>query len=176
MLEVSLPEPGLLFFSFLFRADLFSPEQIQSLVEADFGPTLKLSPQVNPLIDYYAKEMGEASELQRIFLVPTASYPRELLLSTKLLALSWEKKCSENSQRRVNADVGFISHENFLLATTKNYSHRIYLGQGIYADLTYQFTDGAFRPLPWCYPDYQDQEKIDFLTWCRSWLFVNKDA
>ena len=72
----------------------------------------------------------------------------------------------------VNVDIGFLSAENFILATTKNYAHRIYLGQNIFADLTYQCLDGSFRSLPWTYPDFQDEKKIEFLTWCRSFLLM----
>jgi hypothetical protein len=66
--------------------------------------------------------------------------------------------------------VGFLSLENFILATTKNYSHRVFLGQGIFADLTYQFHNGALETFPWTYPDYLDEKKREFFTWARSYL------
>ncbi len=62
------------------------------------------------------------------------------------------------------------SLENFVLATTKNYSHRPYLGQNIFADLTYHFHQGQFEFLPWTYPDYRDPKKVEFLSWARSYL------
>jgi len=70
----------------------------------------------------------------------------------------------------VNLDIGFLSLENFILATTKNFSHRVYLGQGIFADLTYQFSKGELRAFDWTYPDYLDGQKRDFFTWGRSFL------
>ncbi len=172
MLETQAPQKGLLFFSILYRSDLFSPEVLAQKLEALFGLSFSFSPEYNPLADYYAKEMGDASLLKRLFIVPSCPQTKESLLSVKLLSLEWEREWAKNLKRMVNVDVGFISAENFLLATTKNYSHRVYIGQNIFADLTYQWTDGAFHSFPWTYPDYKDSFKIDFLTWCRSYLLT----
>jgi hypothetical protein len=58
--------------------------------------------------------------------------------------------------------------ERFVLATGKNFSHRIYLGQGIYADLTLIYRHGEFQALPWTYPDYADQPLRRFLLSVRG--------
>ena len=68
----------------------------------------------------------------------------------------------------VNIDPGYLLHERFVLATGKNYSHRIYIGKGIYADLTLMYTKGKFEPLPWTYPDYASENIIDFLEKVRK--------
>lgn len=162
---------GLLFGSFLYRSDLFTEAQLKKFWEEKFGPSFFYVPQENPLKKYYAKEMGE--NLERIFCVASSTFPREFLLSTKLQSLEWEENWSENSQRRVNVDIGFLSLENFLLATTKSYSHRVYLGQDIYADLTYQFHQGELQTFPWTYPDYLDADKKSFFTWVRGHLLNN---
>ncbi len=168
MLILNPPTPGLIFASFLYRNDLYSPEELRTFWSSFFGESFSLIPQLNPLQDYYAKEMGPC--LSRIFFLTSKSYPREFLLSTKLLSLEWERTWAKDGKRMVNVDIGFLSLENFILATTKNYSHRIYLGQNIFADLTYNFHQGEFRALPWTYPDYLDEQKKDFLTWGRSFL------
>lgn len=172
MLELSEPSPGLLFFSFLYRSDILSQEKLKAQAESLFGKSLVFVPEFNPLAKYYSKEMGEESALKRFFIVTTTSFPREFLLTAKLQAIEWEKSWSEGNLRQVNVDVGIITAESFILATTKNYSHRVFIGQKIFADLTYQYSGHCFQPLPWCYPDYQDQQKIDFLTWCRSFHLV----
>jgi hypothetical protein len=59
-------------------------------------------------------------------------------------------------------------HERFVLATGKNYSHRIYIGKGIYADLTLIYTKGAFQKLPWTYPDYTDKNMLAYLEHVRN--------
>jgi hypothetical protein len=55
-----------------------------------------------------------------------------------------------------------------VLATGKNYIHRIYLRKGIYADLTLVFKRGGFVPLEWTYPDYADPEMIESFNAVRS--------
>lgn len=172
MLELETPSSGLLFFGILYRSDLFSEAVLVQRVEELYGKTLSFTPEFNPLAAYYAKEMGEEPLLKRIFLVTTSAFPREFLLTTKLLSLEWEREWAQNAKRMVNVDLGFISPENFILATTKNYAHRIFLGQCIFADLTYQCIEGRFQTLPWTYPDFKDQPKIDFLSWCRSFLLM----
>lgn len=167
MLQIEAASPGLLFFSILFRPEL-EPNLIR--FQDLFGELITFQPTLNPLIEYYSHEMGEP--LKRSFFVTSKSFSREFLLSTKLLAQKWEQEFALQNKRRMNIDVGFISLENFILATTKNYSHRVFIGQNIFADLTYQFINGSFEPLPWCYPDYRDEEKVIFLNWCRSFLLM----
>jgi len=179
MLHTSPASQGLIFSSFLFRDDLHDARELELFWEENFGKSFSLKPLENPLNNYYSKEMG--ASLSRLFFVTTTSYPREYLLSAKLLSLEWERRWAVDEKRMVNVDIGFLSLESFLLATTKNYSHRVYLGQNIFADLTYQFVQGEFQTLPWTYPDYVDPKKIEFFTWLRSYLLqknttAEKDA
>jgi hypothetical protein len=58
--------------------------------------------------------------------------------------------------------------ERLVLATGKNYIHRIYLAKGIYADLTLIFNKGTFKPLAWTYRDYADPEIIAVLNQLRE--------
>jgi hypothetical protein len=162
MIERLKTKPGFLFFSILYRSDLHSESDLHLSLETKFGSGSLFHPTHNPLFEYYTKEMG--SSLARFFFVPLKLYPRQELLNTKLASLDWERAWCREDKRMVNVDVGFLSPENFLLATTKNYSHRVFLGEDIFADLTYQFQNGKFHTFPWTYPDYLDQEKIDFLS------------
>jgi hypothetical protein len=57
--------------------------------------------------------------------------------------------------RGINLDPGYINGAQLVLATTKNYSHRLYLDQGIYGEVTLIFRKGNFQALPWTYPDYK---------------------
>lgn len=172
MLNPETPSQGLLFFGILFRSDLFTDQDMVQKIENLYGKVITFTPEFNPLAAYYSKEMGPENLLKRIFLVTTAAFPREFLLTNKLLGLEWERAWSKDSKRMVNVDLGFVSLENFILATTKNYSHRVFLGQNIFADLTYQCAEGGFQTLPWTYPDFKDQAKIDFFNWCRSFLLM----
>ena len=174
MLETEKPGNGLLFGSFLFRTDLFSQHELLQFWENKFGSSFMFLPQNNPLTEYYAGEMG--SNLSRFFCLTSTTFSRESLLTTKLESMSWEKMWAQDSQRRVNVDVGLLSLENFVLATTKNYSHRIYIGQNIFADLTYIYHQRELQCLPWTYPDYADEEKKNFFLWGRAFLLQKKDT
>lgn len=171
MLKTIPTQPGLLFGSFLYRTDLHSDEKLQTLWVNQFGPSDFLTPAINPLTSYYAKEMGE--KLGRFLAIGHSSFPRKELLSSKLLSLQWEESFAVDGRRMVNIDIGFLSLENFLLATTKNYSHRIFIGDDIFADLTLEFKNGKFQSLPWTYPDYQDPEKLNFLLVARKRLLAS---
>ncbi len=168
MLTARVASAGLLFGSFLFRSDLHTTEELTGFWEQHFGRSFSYLPDHNPLNHYYSKEMGQ--NLSRIFFLTTTSFARDSLLKVKLQSMEWERKWSENNLRRVNVDIGFLALENFILATTKNYSHRVYLGENIFADLTYYFHQGSFQSLPWTYPDFLDPQKKDFLEWGRSFL------
>ena len=91
-----------------------------------------------------------------------------------------EQKYSQNGKRMVNIDPGYLLHERFVLASGKNYSHRIYIGDGIYADLTLIYHKGSFQKLPWTYPDYSDRPMLTVLERVRNkYVFEfkkNKDS
>lgn len=115
---------------------------------------------------YYAKEMGE--NLKRRFLLFKSLKKRDELSEIKIKTNQIEQNLSDHGKRRVNIDPGYITLENLILATTKGYTHRIYIGQGIYADLTLIFKDGTFKPLEWTYPDYSSEPIIAiFNKWRR---------
>lgn len=168
MLVTESPSPGLVFGGFLFRQDKFDASFFTTFWEERLGPSISFVPTFNPLVAYYSKEMGEP--LSRIFFLTTKKFPREYLLSTKLEAIRWENDWVQGGRRMVNVDIGLLSLENFILATTKNYSHRIFIGQNIFADLTYQFQNKRFHNLPWTYPDFIDDEKKEFFIRGRSYL------
>lgn len=72
--------------------------------------------------------------------------------------------------RPVNLDPGIIESSKLVLATTKNYSHRIYIGKKMYAEVTLVFDKGTWRPLPYTYPDYKQQCYFDFFAKVRTRL------
>jgi hypothetical protein len=115
---------------------------------------------------YYEKEMG--APLKRRLISFQNHLPAETLPDAKLAAIEIEAQFSKNGRRRVNIDPGFLTLERFVLATGKNYTHRIYLRSGIYADLTLLFTGGQFVTLDWTYPDYATDSIRAFLADARQ--------
>lgn len=72
--------------------------------------------------------------------------------------------------RPVNLDPGIIESSKLILATTKNYSHRIYIGNKMYAEVTLVFDKGHWQPLDHTYPDYRQKCYFDFFVNVRNRL------
>ncbi|HSO66345.1 MAG TPA: DUF4416 family protein, partial [Desulfatirhabdiaceae bacterium] len=85
----------------------------------------------------------------------------------KILTNTIESDMSEHDRRTVNIDPGYLLRERFVLATGKNYAHRIHIGNGVYADLTLLYQNGGFQTLPWTYPDYAQQNIQKYLIMVR---------
>ena len=79
-----------------------------------------------------------------------------------------EQQFANAGKRRINIDPGYVTHAQMVLATTKDYTHRIYLGKGIYADLTYICREKVFHTLEWTYPDYRKKSSLDFFQRVRE--------
>jgi hypothetical protein len=115
---------------------------------------------------YYETEMG--ASLFRKILVFKTLIGQDTLAEIKIFTNDLELEYSKNSKRMVNLDPGYMLQERFVLATGKNYSHRIYIGKYIYADLTLIYTKGRFQALPWTYPDYAEKNMLTFLGQVRN--------
>ena len=98
---------------------------------------------------YYDREMG--APLSRRVLSFRSLIEQNSLAKIKRITNDIEMKHSVSDRRLVNIDPGYMVHERFVLATGKNYTHRIYLEKGIYADLTLIYQKGGFQSLPWTY-------------------------
>lgn len=116
--------------------------------------------------EYYRSEMG-APLFRRMFsfrkLIDQYTLA-EIKTATNLIE---ENYCADH-KRRVNIDPGYMLHSRFVLATGKNYAHRIYIGKRIYADLTLIYTKGGFIKLPWTYPDYIAEDMLAYLIMVRK--------
>jgi hypothetical protein len=116
--------------------------------------------------DYYCAEMGEG--LTRYFVQFQPLLERDTLAELKLKTNAIEASYAVDGRRSVNIDPGYVALEHVILGTTKGYAHRIYLGRGIFADLTLVYKNGTYRSLPWTYPDYGGKELICLLNRWRE--------
>lgn len=163
MSKPHFPEPVFFFCGLLYRHDLLSEERLKLVISDLLGSsqlTTLESPQPS-LRNYYEKEMGPKENLKRKWVLIHSLYERQDLLSIKVKANDVEESLTRElglCGRPLNIDPGYLSLEQVVLATNKPYSHRIYLGQGIYADLVYQFQNKEWSVFPWTYPDYLEDE------------------
>jgi hypothetical protein len=119
------------------------------------------------LTDYYTREMGKV--LFRHFITFKRFIPIPNLPDIKQMTNRLEEKyAASDGNRRINIDPGYICLEHVILATTKGYTHRPYLRDGIYADLTLIYRNKSFRPLEWTYPDYRQEGVIALFNQFRK--------
>ncbi|MBI9077868.1 MAG: DUF4416 family protein [Desulfatibacillum sp.] len=164
----SPPSPAKLVIG-IFTADKSLAEPVVGDLTARFGPVDMMSPWYSfHHTDYYEPEMG--GPLFRRLFAFTELIPQDSLPEIKLAANAIEATYAKESRRAVNIDPGFLVMERFILATGKNFTHRVYLARGIYADLTLLYTKGKFTTLPWTYPDYAEPEIHHFLLAVRKKL------
>lgn len=114
---------------------------------------------------YYAREMGQP--LYRRIAAFKTLIDQKQLPDIKHQTNGLEADFAANDRRQVNIDPGYLLLERLVLATGKNFSHRIYLRRGIYADLTLIYRQGRFETLPWTFPDYADARLQAFLMKVR---------
>ncbi len=107
-------------------------------------------------------------DLVRRFLDMEKLIQPEQLPDIKLTTNEMENKSAAQSQRKINIDPGYISKAHLILATGKSYTHRPYLRDGIYADLTLIYQGKKFCSLPWTYPDYADEKQLVMLGKIRE--------
>lgn len=119
--------------------------------------------------DYYQAEMGAA--LQKSFFSFTKLIPPDTLPDVKNFTNSLEQKFAIEGRRVINLDPGYLDAAKVVLATTKDYSHRLYLGKGIYGDVHLTFRDHRFQNNPWTYPDYQQKHVHLFFEKLRQRYF-----
>lgn len=164
--EVRTPLPVKLVVGMLSQA----PERLllaeQALAKV-YGPIDYRSPALPfAYTDYYERELGAG--LQRVFvafrnLIDPASLAR-IKVHTNALEDGWK----EGGRRRINLDPGYLCGGKLVLATTKDHAHRLYLGEGIYAEVTLAYRHGAWQPWPWTYPDYRSEEYAAILSVIRA--------
>jgi hypothetical protein len=116
--------------------------------------------------DYYEAEMGK--QLKRKFISFSRLTPIEDLYRVKLYTNRLEAKISAGKFRQVNIDPGYIDLAKLVLATTKDYAHRIFLRKGIFAEITLSFKGNSFSANDWTYPDYRSKEYIDIFNQIRK--------
>ena len=130
---------------------------------------------------YYARQMGEG--LWRKFVSFAELIDPGRLAAIKHQSNGLEAKYAQSVEgkalqveRPINLDPGYVEPSKLVLATTKNFSHRIYIGDSMYAEATLRYHKGKWWAWPYTYPDYAGGEYDEFLNQVRERLMELKTS
>ena len=172
--KIFLPKPAKLIISMITSDkclfNLYKEVLIKKFGEVD----IESDTQPFNFTDYYEEEFGE-NLMQKLFSFSTMTRQDELA-EIKIITNGLEnnnigkniKKNITHHKRKINLDPGYITLNKYILASTKNGPSRIYLNQGIYAEITLRFINKSFVPCEYTYPNYKTNEYINFLNSVRQ--------
>lgn len=115
---------------------------------------------------YYNNEFG--TPLKRKFISFKELILEGMLPFVKVFTNSIEAKFLSDGKRQINIDPGYLGLGKVVLASTKDSYHRVYIKDGIYAEVTLYFYKGYFHEFPWTYPDFKKKEYKDFFLALRK--------
>lgn len=169
--QINALRPSKLIIGFIYR-DILIKDKAVSILKKRFGKIDFQSPELDfKYTDYYFPELG--APLKRAFISFAQLKPEDTLAGIKLYTNKLEERFqlkgdATEIKRRINIDPGFLSLGKLILATTKNQCHRVYLGKGIFAEVTLFYKQKTFNPWPWTYPDYQSRVYLETFNSIRE--------
>ena len=169
-------EPVALVAGVLFTDDDAAGRAVERLM-AQYGSLAMTSGTFEfTMTGYYEPEMGNG--LRKLFCCFERPVAPGSLPSVKLAANGIERELADLSgpepRRRVNIDPGYVTPAKLVLASTKDFSHRVYLGEGIYGEVTLRSMGGSLTAIDTTYPDYQTPLALDFFNRVRCFVRENR--
>jgi hypothetical protein len=170
--DVSDPTRVLLVIAVISRHDA-ALKWAREITSRKFGPIALTSVAFDfTETDYYTATMGAG--LKKQFIAFERRFDPAALAEIKRATNHWEADyAAQNAHaelRPLNLDPGYITGAKLVLASTKDHAHRIYLDEGIYAELTLMYRHRRWQPLEWTYPDYRRADFHQFFEACREYL------
>ena len=171
--QESLPSRALLLLAAFSRHEAALAWARAGAVEA-FGPIALESPAFDFCeTDYYEATMGAG--LKKVFFAFEELIDPARLVEIKLMTNTGEQEYVEVSEhaepRPLNLDPGYVGLGKLVLASTKDFGHRIYLDRGIYAEVTLFYRHGRWEHHPWTFADYRREDYQQFFSECRDYLY-----
>lgn len=169
--EIRAQPPRALLFFAIFSGREDAIDLAIERVALEFGPILAKSQRF--LFDdthYYERAMGPALQKQLIAIDRTIAQDELAGIKRRSNAIEAELRAElpMTVARLVNIDPGMIDDGKVMLASTKNNAHRVYVGDGIFVEVTLYLRDGAWQSWPWTYPDYRRPEVHAFFDEVRA--------
>lgn len=167
MAEKRAPLPVKLFCG-LIRNDEIDAAEVESVLRTHFGDVeMRFGPhRFDTYTRFYCREMGEP--LWRHFFAFEGVVDADILVRAKSVTNELERRWLRGARRCVNLDPGYIHPARLVLASCKDFAHRIYLGGGIYAEVTLLWRRGTWQALEWTFPDFASGAYFDFFTQLRQ--------
>ncbi|MBI4835113.1 MAG: DUF4416 family protein [Planctomycetes bacterium] len=169
--KIEIPKPVKLITGILSSIPELFPEAERHLLEKFGAIDHKTALIPFDFTDYYNKTMGKPILRQFLSfskLIEPDTLPGIKIWTNKLEDKFVNTRRQGNIPRPINLDPGYLDAAKLLLASTKDYSHRIYLSKGIYAEITLYYQNGSYQSWPWTYPDYKTKAYTEFLQTVRN--------
>lgn len=162
------PQAALIIGVLLAKADW---PDVEDILIRKFGRiAFKTEPIEFKFTDYYDEEMG--GDIKRFWIAFEEKIFEDSLADIKNFTISVEARYKKDGKRTINLDPGYLNLSRLILASTKDFSHRIYLRDSIYGEVTLIYKNKNFTSLPWTYPDYQIPFLHDFLKKTRKSILL----
>lgn len=162
MLHLQLPKPVKFICGFIYTTEEIY-QNTKIILEKKFGRIDFESKKIDfDFTNYYYPEMGKP--LTRKFISFEKLRKPDKFVDIKLYCVKLERKFALNQCRRINIDPGYLNEAKLVLTTTKDFAHRIYLGNGVYAEVTLSYSGNDFVEFSTTFPEYRTpQSKKIFL-------------
>jgi hypothetical protein len=160
------PSRAILFCGLLYNESAAQKDLLCALEQEFGGIVLVSKPFLFTETSYYEEEMGPS--LSRLFIAFDRLIETDRIADIKLKTIAMEKSSFSSPRgRNANIDPGYLTSAKVVLVTTKNFQHRIYLGEGIFGEVTLRYRRGSYGPWEWTYPDYTIAESLHFFNRLR---------
>jgi hypothetical protein len=167
--EITKPAPVKLFVGVLTSLPDILPAAEERLSALYGDIDLKSEPYTFNWTDYYDASMGKP--ILRYFLGFKNLIDPVSIAGIKTATNKMESKFGEEwtqVSRPVNLDPGYVEQSKLVLASTKNFYHRILMSGGIYAEVTLHYERKAWRAFPWTFPDFASERYHPFFSSLRK--------
>lgn len=168
----STPPSVSLFFGLLVADDALFAE-VEGILQKEYTDIVLRSETLPfDMTDFYNAEMGSCI-LRRWVGVESTIDPsalRAIKNHTNRIEKIWAEGEGDAMRRRVNIDPGYLTPAKVVLASCKDRDHRMYLGSGIFGEVTLSYKRGSkrYEPFPWTYPDYRTEAAQSFFLEFRE--------